>query len=176
MEKEKLRRVIVSGLAVTGKSLVKDLAAHYSLPYFSAGNFAREIAAAESLTLEDRIKNAESSRDFDQKIDGRMVEFTKTASQFVCEWRLGFFFFPKSQKILLTCEDQVRFERAAGREKISVEEAKRSIKDRDRKDTGRYQEYYGIDDFADPKHYDHVIDTTSLNKDEVLAEMIRLTS
>lgn len=82
-------------------------------------------------------------------------------------------------KILLVCEDEegidqtaIRIDRLVNREKISVEEAKEEVIEREKNDLNKWRALYARDDktwvYWDKKYYDLVINTYSHNQEETL--------
>ena len=54
----------------------------------------------------------------------------------------------------------------------SFAELKKSLIERDKNDTARYKKYYGFD-HQDEKHFDLVVDTTTMTPDEVLRRILK---
>jgi cytidylate kinase len=82
-------------------------------------------------------------------------------------------------KILVICEDekgqdqtQIRIDRLINRETQSVEQAKEEILVREKSDLEKWQKLYANGDsnwaYWDPKYYDLIVNTYSLNKEEAL--------
>ena len=82
-------------------------------------------------------------------------------------------------KIFIVCEDEegndktdIRIDRLVNRDKISVEEAKYEIKEREERNLEKWRRLYAENDpswvYWDKKYYDLVINTYSHNKEESL--------
>lgn len=82
-------------------------------------------------------------------------------------------------KILITCDDgdgvdqiAIRIDRLVNREKISIEEAKAEVVEREENDIEKWRRLYAGDDqswvYWDKKYYDLVINTYSHNQEETL--------
>src|SRR3990167_1442029 len=82
-------------------------------------------------------------------------------------------------KILVVCEDEeendkkdIRIDRLVNRDKISVEEAKNEVIEREKRNLEKWRRLYEDNDEAwvywDKKYYDLIIDTYSHNKEETL--------
>ncbi len=82
-------------------------------------------------------------------------------------------------RILVVCEDsngndqpQIRIDRLMNREKISIEEAKKEVLDREKNDIEKWRRLYGKGNenwaYWDKKYYDLVINTYSHNQEESL--------
>jgi predicted cytidylate kinase len=70
-------------------------------------------------------------------------------------------------KVLLMCDTALRVDRIVNRDGISVEDAKKHLKDREVSNFEKWKRMYGVDDFWDPKYYDLVINTYSHGPTEV---------
>ncbi len=82
-------------------------------------------------------------------------------------------------KILVVCEDKdgvdqtaIRIDRLVNRERISVEEAKVEVMEREEHDLAKWRKIYADEDRAwvywDKKYYDLVVNTFSSNQEEAL--------
>jgi len=82
-------------------------------------------------------------------------------------------------KIFVTCEDEkgndkteIRIDRLVNRDKISVDEAKYEIKEREKRNLGKWRRLYAENDanwvYWDKKYYDLIINTYSHNQEETL--------
>ena len=82
-------------------------------------------------------------------------------------------------KILVVCEDEeendkkdIRIDRLVNRDKISVEEAKNEVIEREKRNLEKWRRLYADNDEAwvywDKKYYDLIINTYSHNKEETL--------
>ncbi|OGK39434.1 hypothetical protein A3F34_00630 [Candidatus Roizmanbacteria bacterium RIFCSPHIGHO2_12_FULL_44_10] len=79
---------------------------------------------------------------------------------------------PRVLKILLTCKEEERFNRFAEREKVSHEEAKRRVLQRENHVLAKINKIHGRDDIFAPNHYNMVIDTTGKNPQEILQAVL----
>lgn len=64
-------------------------------------------------------------------------------------------------KVLLMCDDALRIDRVVNRDNISVQEAKKHLRERERTNIAKWKRMYGVSDFWHPKHYDLIINTYS---------------
>ena len=82
-------------------------------------------------------------------------------------------------KILVVCEDEdkkdkkdIRIDRLVNRDKISVEEAKNEVVEREKRNLEKWRRLYADNDdswvYWDKKYYDLIINTYSHNKEETL--------
>ena len=87
-------------------------------------------------------------------------------------------------KILVVCEDDegndkkdIRIDRLVNRDKISVEEAKNEIKQREEEHLKKFRRLYAENDpswvYWDKKYYDLIINTYSHNKEETFQLVLK---
>jgi len=87
-------------------------------------------------------------------------------------------------KILVVCEDDegndkkdIRIDRLVNRDKISVEEAKNEVIEREKRNLEKWRRLYANNDdswvYWDKKYYDLIINTYSHNKEETLKIALR---
>lgn len=171
-------KITIGGLSGTGKGTVaKLLASKLSFSCHSAGDFFREIAKERGydsiLALQHAI-HADDATDtsVDEAVDARTRAFGESHDRFVIEGRLCAHMIPSAYKILLVCDDEIRFARIASREGVDPELAKQQTEERERLYSNFYKKFYNIESYADPKHYDLVIDTSAILPDEIVAHII----
>ncbi|MHC1581228.1 MAG: (d)CMP kinase [Methanopyraceae archaeon] len=162
-------------------TMARRLAEHFGLRHVYAGQIFREMAKERGMTLEEFSRLAEEDPEIDLEIDRRQREAAEEGDV-VLEGRLAAFVAAgelehvqgpdlADVKIWLKAPLDVRAERIARREGISVEEAKRRIRERERSELKRYREIYGVDP-TDLTIYDLVLDTAGWNEDETF-EILR---
>lgn len=168
----KYSKITLGGLSGTGKGTIsRILAEKLGFERASTGDFFREVAKEQGLTIVELDKKSVEDDSVDILTDKKTEEFGKTHNNFVMESRLAAHFIPDAFKILLLCDDK-RYERIAERDGISIEQAKKDTQDREGTYDTRFEELYKLADFDDPKYYDFVIDTTELTPDEILEKII----
>ena len=100
----------------------------------------------------------------------------KTEKEIIYEgWLTGFFAqsYKDVLKVLLICShDDIRVDRVANRDNITVKEAKNWIKNREKENITKWQKLYGNNDFWDPKYFDLVIDTYKTGSMETLGKVL----
>lgn len=162
--------ITISGLPGSGKSTVaKSLAKKLGYDYFSLGDWRGRMALQRGLTIDDLNKIGETEDWTDREADKYQEELGKTKDNFIFEGRLSWHFIPNSFKIFLTVDRkeaarrilQNRAERPDEKNISTLAEAAQAIKERIESDQKRYLKYYGLD-YALPKHYDLIVDTTHL--------------
>ncbi len=163
-------RLTISGLPGSGTTTVAKLLSHeLELELISAGEMFRQIAKDKKLQLEHFNKLAEDNDEFDRQIDEMQSKEAMMRDNDIIESRLSGFFVPKADlKIWLKAPSEIRASRIAGREGIAYEDALFAMKDRERSEYKRYEQYYGInlDDLA---IYDLVIDSSRWNEKDIVA-------
>lgn len=173
----KYSKIIISGKRCSGKTtLLWDLQKEVTWPMFSIGQYLRDYIHRYNLTPEQiEEQSAKVSYDLDDRIeallngpdhvivDARIYGRFRTIPEDTCS-------------LLLTCDDRVRVQRAAYREKTSVEKQEHRLIKRENAWIERMNKLYDIDDFFKPSYYTAHIDTTGLAADEVLRQTMSILS
>jgi len=176
--KEKKIVVCISGMAGTGKStLAKKLAQKYKLKYYSGGDALKALAAEEGYNsscngwwespeglrfLEKREKNLKFDKAVDHKLLGSAQKGNVLLDSWTMPWLLKTGF-----KIWLIASIEKRAERIAERDKITIKEARRVLKEKEAGTKAIYKKLYGFalgEDFT-PFHL--VLDTDRLSAEQV---------
>ena len=85
--------VSISGRPGSGKSAVaKRVAEALEMGHVSAGDFMRELAAEQGMTILEFSRTAEDRETIDREIDARTVRFAEETDDFVIDARLGWHF------------------------------------------------------------------------------------
>ncbi|HWB88400.1 MAG TPA: cytidylate kinase family protein [Acidimicrobiia bacterium] len=170
--------ITISGRPGSGKSVVASrVAAALGVRHVSAGDFMREMAAERGISILELSRLAEQDEAIDAEIDGRTAYLAATGEDFVIDARLGWHFVPHSFKVFLDVRPEVaasriyEARRGAESENVDLEMTKAAVESRTASEASRYMEYYGLD-YADPGHYDLVIDTSDLNVDQVVDRIL----
>ena len=162
-------KVTISGTSCSGKTtLFWDLYQKLHWPTFSASHFFRDYARTHQVSLQ---KAEEQDDSLTKVIDYGMQQLLNKEQNVILEgWMAGIMAdkIPDVLKVLLTCEDTVRAQRFAQREKMDVAAAQKQITEREQNVYGKLKEFYKRDDFLDPQNYDLVIDTSNKTPQEVL--------
>lgn len=154
--------VTISGGIAVGKNTLKDSLAAVLEPYgwkaTSGGQLLRDF------TKEFIRPNASLADDaFHHQLDDRTRTLLTDDKFYIIEaWLAGFVAkdLDNTLRILLTCnDDALRIDRVANRDKVTVEEAKQYIKEREEDNFREWKRLYGDHDFWAPSHYHMVIDT-----------------
>lgn len=168
----KYDNITISGGSGVGTStLAKNLKPYLETQgwtFFSGGEFMRQYAIEHGLFSKDNKghHNAEVySDDFDKEIDFGMQKTLKEKKHQVMEaWLAGFFAkdIPTTLRVLLTCSNEaIRIDRIVNRDKVTIDEAKKLIKEREETNIKKWKRLYGDYDFFDPQYYHLIVDTYS---------------
>lgn len=169
----KYTKITISGKICTGKStLFTNLARKLKWKTFHTGDFFRDYVKKHGLILE---KAEEQNEELTKKIDYQARDILKNKeNHYIFDgWMTGLMadHYPHVLRILLTCDDHIRATRFAKREKISIDEAKKAIKEREENLFNKLIAIYHRNDFVNPKNYNCVIDTTFLTSNEVFQKV-----
>ncbi len=172
--------VCISGFAATGKStLGKRLAKSLGLRYISGGDALKALAVdmgykpggkdwwetREGLEfLNERRRNPS----FDKLVDQKLLEMCREGGVVVDSWVLPWLLGSgESYNVWLGASERARAERMAQRSGLTVAQALRILRKRDRESSNIYKRLYGIELGKDFKPFHLVIDTTSLTPQQV---------
>lgn len=168
-----INKITISGKICTGKStLLKSLQEELKWPVFMTGQLFREYVKKNKLNLEHV---EEQNDDLTKKIDFRVRDMLKLPGNLIVDgWMSGIMAnnFPNILKILLTCDDNIRYQRFADREKISLDEARIRVDERQNNWLNKLKKIYKRDDFMEPKNYDLIIDTSNLSLQDILKKVL----
>jgi cytidylate kinase len=178
--------ICISGMAGSGKStLARKIAEKYELKYFSGGDALKALAIEEGYKplkrgwwearegmrfLEKREKNLR----FDEAVDKKFLELAEEGNVILDSWTMPWLL-KKGFKIWLEASPEKRAERIAKRDGISVNEALKALRNKEKRTKVIYRKLYSFslgEDFA-PFHL--ILDTDNLNAEEafeVLCEVI----
>jgi cytidylate kinase len=176
--KEKNIVICISGLAGTGKStLSKKLAKKYKLRCYSGGDALKALATEEGYNSSIRgwwespeglnfLEKREKNLEFDKAVDDKLLEYAKQGNVLLDSWTMPWLL-KTGFKIWLLASVEKRAERVAKRDRMTIEDALRILKEKEARTKAIYKELYGFslgEDFA-PFHL--VLDTDNLNAKEV---------
>jgi len=175
---EKKLVVCISGMAGTGKStLAKKLAKKYQLHYYSGGDALKALAAAEGYDSSNRgwwespeglrfLMQREKNLKFDKKVDEKLLEYAKEGSVLLDSWTMPWLL-KTGFKIWLIASIKKRAERIARRDRITVKEALRVLKEKEARTKAIYKKLYGFTLGENFEPFNLVLDTDNLNAGEV---------
>lgn len=150
------------------------MAAALDLDVVNGGEVFRTLAAENGMGLAQFGAHAAANPDVDVELDRRLAERARQGGV-VIESRLGGWILHNEAleglRIWLRCDEQVRAERVAGREEISVEQALADNSEREKVEHDRYLALYGID-LRDLTIYHQQLDTGELNPAAVVDSIV----
>ena len=145
--------------------------------HVSAGDFMRDMASEQGMTILEFSRTAENRESIDHEIDDRTVRLSQESDDFVIDARLGWHFIPHSFKVFLEVTPDVaaeriyRAQRGSEKENVTLEDTLTAIERRTESERQRYEKYYGID-YAEHSQYDLVVDTSDMTIDQVVLRIL----
>lgn len=169
-----INKITISGKICTGKStLLKSLQKELNWPIFMTGQLFRDYAKKNKLNLE---QVEEQNDELTKKIDHQVRDVIKLPGNLIIDgWMSGLMAnnLPDVLKVLLICDDYVRYRRFAYREKVGIDEANKKVEERQTNWLNKLKKIYKRDDFVDPKNYDLIIDTSNITSQAVLKKVLQ---
>ena len=163
--KLKYNNITISGkIAVGTTTLAKNVRDELGWTYYNTGAMQREFDREEGRN-ENAIGALSRTDDHERGMEALTKKKLTEEKNIVYEaWLSGFVAkdIPGVLKVLVICSDyNIRVDRVVNREKITVDEAKAWMRQREEENIPTWQRLYGEHDFWDPKYYDVVVDTFS---------------
>ena len=166
MVKNKDLRVAISGKSGCGNTTVSTLLSQ-KLGVKLINYTFRQLAAEKNMTLAQVIEAAKKDDSYDKYVDKHQVELA-LAEPCVLGSRLAIWMLKEADlKVYLYASAETRASRVFNREGGNLQEIKDFTAMRDREDTGRYKEFYGIDN-NDYSFADLVIDVNDKTPDQIV--------
>lgn len=134
------------------------LSQNMGIPYLSAGDIFRQMAAEKGMDVLDFSKFAEGNTDIDREIDQRQAQAARESEDLIVEGRLSAYFVEAPLKTWLTAPLDVRSVRISHREDKPVELVREEILTREKSEAKRYQEIHNLD-IGDMEVYHLIINT-----------------
>ena len=164
--------VTLSGPPGSGKSTAGRIAADLlHLEYLSAGALFRAEAERRGWSLSEFSRYAEGHPEVDRALDDRML--AEARPDRLLEGRITGALLRRrgapTLSIVVTAPEEVRVERLAGRDHLSIEAARRATREREASERDRYLRYYGIDLAREPA--DLEVDSSRLSAEEVAGQI-----
>ena len=170
--------ICISGMAGTGKStLAKKLAQKYGFDYYSGGDALKVLASEEGYNASQPgwwespqglkfLKQREGDAKFDRAVDQKLLEYTEKGNVLLDSWTMPWLL-KSGFKIWLLASMEKRAARVAQRDQITVEQALKVLKEKEDRTKGIYKKLYGFMLGEDFQPFNLVLDTESLNAEEV---------
>jgi len=169
--------ITISGTPGSGKNTIADLLAEkLKLKRYSVGNFRREMAKRMGLTIHELNALGEKKDFTDKDADNWQIEISKKEDNFIIDGRLSYHFIPNSIKIFLDVNPEIGAKRIKEHNRTedgaeTEESALAKWHERFNSDIKRYKLYYNLNPY-DKSQYDFVLDTSSLDIQEVLNKVL----
>ena len=168
--------ITISGTPGSGKSTVaKILEKKLGIKYIYSGLIFRQLAEEHNMELEKFGKFCEQNSEIDKKLDDRQLEILKEGNV-ILEGRLAGWIAYKNNipalKVSIDTDIETRAKRIVNREKGSIDFRKKEIIERERSESLRYMNYYGID-LKDKSIYDLLIDSKNISPEEIVEIIIQ---
>jgi cytidylate kinase len=168
------KNITISGGVATGKDTLLENLKPFLLPLgwkFTSGG----------IILRDYLKEYKhplaslGDEKIHRLIDERTIKLLKEGHYVINSWLAGFMArnFNDTLRVLLICSNPaLKVDRVVNRDKVTIEEAKRMIKEREEDNLKTWKKIYGDFDFFDPKYYHLVIDTYSSGPLETVGKVL----
>lgn len=198
MNNLKYGNIIISGLIGTGTTTLFDnfKKTFPDWTFFCGGDYMRQYAIKHRFFKPQNKfhhKATVYSDDFDRQVDfGMRNDLVKKDKLIIESWLCGFMAqgIPGVLKVLLVCDDALRIDRVVNRDGLTVEDAKKHIREREKENLEKWIRMYSKEwnswvvkkgiikkkepiNFWDPRLYDLVIDTYSHSKEETLGLVLK---
>jgi cytidylate kinase len=180
-----IRNITVSGRIASGTTtLAKGISETLGWELLEGGELFEQYFNAE------KGSDADRADEIDLGYEKMVQDKLRNGSQQIIQSHLAGFDAQGIEgvyKILVVCEDKegidhpdIRIDRLVNRKGISVEDAKKEVKEREEKNLEKWRRLYANNDpkwiYWDKKYYDLVINTYSLNKQEAITVALNALS
>jgi cytidylate kinase len=164
--------ITVSGPHGTGKSTyAARLADALRIRHVSAGALFRRIAKEKRISLEDLGEKALEDPSIDKLVDERTIAEAEKGNVVVDGQLAGWVLKDSSDlRICLTAPEDVRLERIAKRDKVTLEKARVQTEQRESVQRERYSRHYGFQ--VEDRSIYHLVLDTSLGSIEDTAKVL----
>lgn len=175
--------ITITGNLGSGKSSVAKILKEKGYEYSSTGNVFRQLAMEKGISVEEfnkQVNEAASRGDHsvDKMIDDTTTRISEERDNVVFDSRLAWHFASKSFKIFIITDIDEASRRVfhdslrANSESYESQEAcRKALINRQKLETVRYKEVYGID-YYDMSNYNLVIESTNAAPDEIVQEIL----
>ncbi|TRZ51918.1 hypothetical protein D4R99_03670 [bacterium] len=174
--KPKYRLITVSGkIAVGTTTLTKNLVSTVNWKHINIGAIQRQFDKKNRIH-ENKQGALSRSDEHEKEIDLITSQMLENGQGIIYEaWLAGFFARDHKDvlKVLLICShDDIRVDRVANRDNVSVKQAKHWIKQREEENVIKWKKLYGNYNFWDQKYFDLVIDTYKSGQLETVGKVL----
>jgi cytidylate kinase len=160
--------ITISGLAGSGTTTAsKILSEKTEIPYISAGDIFRQMAAERNMDILEFSEFAEENEDIDIEIDKRQSQIARESDNLIIEGRLSAYFVENADlRLWFIAPLDTRTERISQRESKPFDIVKEEIIKRSESEAKRYKEIHDID-IENMDVYDLVINTGNFHPDSI---------
>lgn len=160
--------ITISGLAGSGTTTAsKILSERTGIPYLSAGDIFRQMAAEKDMDVIEFSKFAEENENIDIEIDKRQSQIAKESDNLIIEGRLSAYFVENADlRLWFIAPLDVRTKRISQRENKLYEIVKEEILTRSKSEAKRYHEIHNID-IENMEVYDMIINTGNFHPESI---------
>lgn len=167
--------ITIGGLAGSGTTTAsKILSEKLGIPYVSAGDIFRQMAAESGMDILEFSEFAENNTEIDIEIDKRQALMAQKAEDLIVEGRLSAHFVDADLKVWMIAPFDVRANRITQRESKPVDVVKEEIRIRETSEALRYQEIHNID-INNLEIYDLILNTNSFQAENVADIILKVT-
>jgi CMP/dCMP kinase len=171
--------VVISGSAAVGKTtLARALAKEFGFKLYNGGDILKEIARQEGYVISGNdwwdsdeaigfMKVRKKNPVFDKQVDEKLINIAKKGSVIITSHTLPWLA-TESITFWLSASQEKRSERMSQRDKITVTDALRIVKMRDRENKKIYKKIYGPDFGDSLEVFDFVVNTEILTLDSLV--------
>lgn len=176
-KKTKKTVVVVSGPPASGStSVAKEVAKRLGMRFFIPGKLQKQLGESklESEACIEAWKTKEgSSEKFHKNLDEMQTDIAKEGNVVLCG-KLSIHFVKDLSdcKVWLDVPLDIRAKRAAERDNMPVEDAKRQIKEREDIERKEWKRIYGWDYFYQKDIADLVLDSSELTLEETVDKIL----
>lgn len=176
--------ITITGNLGSGKSSIAKILKTKGFEIVSTGNIFRQLAMDKGLSVEEFNRQVnEAAKNGDRSVDNMIDDMTsrlgKEKDNVVFDSRLAWHFAPDSFKVfVITDIDEASrrvfndSKRAGSEAYDSLQSCKKALINRQKLETVRYKEIYGID-YYDMSNYNLVIESTAASPDELTQEILQ---
>lgn len=175
--------ITITGNLGSGKSSVAKILKERGYEYSSTGNIFRQLAMDKGLSVEEFNKQVNEAAErgdhsVDKMIDDTTARISEERDNVVFDSRLAWHFALKSFKVFIITDIEEASRRvfndslrANSEAYESQEVCRKALINRQKLETVRYKEVYGID-YYDMSNYNLVIESTDASPDEIAQEIL----
>lgn len=178
MEKRKI--ISLAGDLGSGKSTVASLICEkLNYPIHRNGDYFRKLGMEMGMSVTEFNEYVKEHPEIDNEIEKSARKAADENEKLIIDARLGWYAVPESFKVYLTVDINEAARRAFNDENRknsenfkTLEEQKNDLEKRFKLENERYYTVYGVHK-EDKSNYDFILDTTNINKEEVVEIIIK---